>query len=293
MRAFKLAILGIAFGSFLISSPLFAVSQSGDITVSGTVPTPPPETPPTIDQPSDGTTFDTKNITVSGRCSPDLIVKIYSNNVFVGATICRSDGTYSLNIDLFLDRNNLLARQFDSLNQSSPDSNTVTVFYLPPEQKPQLPGAAPRAPAPTIAEFQLVIDYDYTVQGVFVNKPFHLPVAFRGGTGPYIVTIDWGDGSSNRFQRSTIDPFDVDYTYSRAGRYIVTIRVTDSTGQVAYLQFVVIVHGQPDDPGTLLLFGHKINQDMTLTVILIGSLLLIIAFLAGKGMRRRKIDNQP
>lgn len=224
--------------------PAFAQTQtdSGTIDLTTTVPGAPPASAPTINQPASNQTFQSKNITVSGSCINGLIVKIFSNSIFVGSTTCQASNTFSLPIDLFVDRNDLVARQYDFANQASPDSATVTVFYIPPSSQPATPGS--QVPAEQVAKFQLVIDADYTAYGLFVNQPFKLPIHFLGGSPAYTVTVDWGDGSSNNFVRQTTDKFSAEYEYTRAGLYNVVIKVVDSTGQQAYLQFVVIVHGK-------------------------------------------------
>lgn len=221
-------------------------TASGNITVAAAVPGLPPSTPPTIDSPSNNENFDTKNITVSGICIPFLIVKVFSNNIFTGSTICSGSGTYSINIDLFEARNDLIARQYDSLNQPSPNSNTVTVYFVPPNQ-PSIP-AQPDQPISQAVGFQLRINYDYTVQGIFPGKVFHLPISFFGGFPPYAVSIDWGDGSSSVFSRNSDASFDAEHVYSKPGYYIVKIRVSDSQGNEGYLQFVLVVNGQFDSP---------------------------------------------
>lgn len=292
-------LLAVAISAVLIcsfGSVSYAATANGDINVSGTVPTPPPENPPTIDQPTSDHIFNQKNITVSGRCDPGLIVKIFNNGVFVGSTVCQSNSTYSLRIDLFIARNDLVARQYDSLNQASPDSNAVSVYYSPPQ--PAFPGTgAPGADnqPPTVAHFQLIIDYDYTVQSIFGGHAFRLPVKFMGGSGPYTVTIDWGEGSSNSFKRSNTNSFDTSFIYERPGTYIVSIKVNDSIGQEAYLQFVVIVNGVPQTSEVVEVAGRQASTDITLILGASGAVLVIVAYLAGRHVskkRKKTVDNK-
>lgn len=298
-KLFLLSFLVTALVGFNAAIDVNAASENGDITVSGTVPTPPPDNAPTIDQPSQGVTFDHKNITVSGRCDPGLIVKIFSNNVFVGSTVCQGDGTYSLRVDLFIARNDLIARQYDSLNQASPDSNMVTVYYSPVQ--PTLPdsdsggtGSGQDDTPPSIAHFQLIIDYDYTVQSIFAGHAFRLPVKFMGGTGSYIVTIDWGEGSSNTFKRNNTNGFDTSFIYERSGTYIVSIRVNDSSGQEAFLQFVVIVNGPQEANRLIQIAGRDVKIDITILIATICAALILSAYIAGRHVsknRKKDVDN--
>src|SRR5579862_8573775 len=102
--------------------------QSGSVGLEGTISTAPPTHGATIAVPGNGAVFTSVPITVSGLCPTGLLVKIFDNNVFVGSTLC-AHGSYSLQIDLFSGRNDLIARVYDALDQAGPDSNTVTVTF--------------------------------------------------------------------------------------------------------------------------------------------------------------------
>lgn len=234
--------LVILLSIFVPTAQTSAQSQSGNISVGGTVPGPPPATPPTIDQPLPNRVFTEKQITVEGTCIEGLIVKIFRNNVFGGSALCQTDATYTLTIDLFEDKNDLVARQYDLLEQASPDSSVVTVFYNPPQN------ISTENPEQSTAKFRLVIDYNYNFQGVFVGEPFHLPIHFIGGTGPYAVSVTWGDGNSDVFSREDTAQFHADHTYESAGAKTVEIRISDASGDEAYLQFVLIVSGGVSNP---------------------------------------------
>src|SRR3982751_1352453 len=73
--------------------------QTGAVGLEGTVKSPPPTQAATIAVPGNGATFKSTPITVSGLCKTGLLVKIFSNNIFVGAATC-ANGSYSLQADL-------------------------------------------------------------------------------------------------------------------------------------------------------------------------------------------------
>ena len=83
----------------------------------------------TISFPTNGQSFNNIPITVQGICPADLLVKIFKNEVFSGAVFCEGNGTFSLEIDLFSGRNELVARVYDALDQPGPDSNKPVVTY--------------------------------------------------------------------------------------------------------------------------------------------------------------------
>lgn len=282
------------------SMPAYAATQTkdGTIDVSGLVVGPPPAMAPTIDIPTQNTTFTQKLIDVKGGCIAGLVVRIFRNAIFAGSTLCQNTNTYSLQIDLTENRNDLVARQYDTLNQSSPDSNTVTVYFAPPSKQPHLPGdeptpgqpspqspsgggtpAAPSGPAET-SQFQLIIDYDYSFRGITVNIPLHLPVHFSGGTPPYAVSVSWGDGSQSVISRETAEQFFVDHTYKQPGAYAVKLSVSDKNGNQAFLQFVLIVNGQ-NNPTDDVLFGLPIAFNSWFKIIFVAFVFALAGFGGG------------
>lgn len=287
-----LCALGIGITVVVMgATPLLAVDQtkSGSVDVSGIVPGPPPATPPTITVPAQDAVFSQKNIDVKGDCTPGLVVRIFRNAIFAGSALCQSDGTFALMIDLTEGRNDLIARQYDSLDQSSPDSDTVSVFYNPPQAQPSLPGETPPSstssgqttstPPSQVAQFQLIIDYDYSFRGISPNVPLHLPIHFSGGTPPYAIAVNWGDGSTTVVSRESADQFFVDHTYKKAGAYNVKIRISDKNGNTAYLQFVLIVNGKDGQMSNL--FGVPFNFNAWLNTALPTIAFSVASFVSG------------
>ncbi|HET8670132.1 MAG TPA: hypothetical protein VFM05_05730, partial [Candidatus Saccharimonadales bacterium] len=121
-----LGLCGLLVGMSFLHTP-GAIAQTattqnpkdGAIGLEGKIPSKPPATAPTITTPSNGAVFNQIPITVGGLCTTGLLVKIFANNVFVGSVMCER-GSYSLQVDLFPGRNDLVARAFDTFDQSSP-----------------------------------------------------------------------------------------------------------------------------------------------------------------------------
>src|SRR5437868_4110172 len=67
-------MLAIATKALQVSAG--TLSQQGDITVSGTVPGPPPSQPAVILVPKNGQVFNTSPIDVSGTCPANVVVEI-------------------------------------------------------------------------------------------------------------------------------------------------------------------------------------------------------------------------
>lgn len=111
-----------------ITLPVQAAQESGSVGLEGKISSPPPTTPATISFPRDGAVITDLPVTVTGICPNGLLVKLFKNNVFAGAGQC-NNGSFSIQIDLFSGRNELVARVYDDLDQAGPDSNIVTVTF--------------------------------------------------------------------------------------------------------------------------------------------------------------------
>src|SRR5665213_999026 len=174
---------GLLMGGLLVFAPpvMAVTTKSGSIGIQGTIPSPPPARGATIVVPSNGDVFTNVPITVSGLCPTGLLVKIFDNNVFVGSTVC-VNGSYSLQIDLFSGRNDLVARVYDALDQAGPDSNTVTVTFNDAQ----------------FLQFgtHVSLTSDFAERGAPPGQKLDWPVILSGGTAPYAVSVDWGDGTA-------------------------------------------------------------------------------------------------
>jgi hypothetical protein len=204
--------------------------KQGSAGVQGTVPTPPPDVAATIITPTSGSSFNRNPIQVNGLCTTGLLVKMFSNNVFVGAAIC-VDGSYNVQIDLFEGRNDLIARIFDALDQPGPDSNVVTVNY----HNDQFAGLGVQP---------LTLSSIYALRGANPGDELNWPIIVSGGTGPYAISVDWGDGKPVALQSEEFPgTINISHVYDTAGTYKVTVKATDKNGMTAFLQLVGQANG--------------------------------------------------
>jgi hypothetical protein len=204
--------------------------QSGSIGVEGTIPTAPPSKAPTITTPRGGQTFTGIPITVAGLCTTGLLVKIFANNIFVGSAMC-VNGSYSLQVDLFGGRNDLVARAFDALDQPSPDSNIVTITFDDSQFN-------------QTGTNTLLLTSNYAKRGANPGDVLTWPIILSGGAGPYALSIDWGDGKPSDLKSVLLSgTIDLSHVYDSAGVYTITVRATDKNGLIAFLQLVGVANG--------------------------------------------------
>jgi hypothetical protein len=199
-------------------------TSSGSIGLQGTISTAPPTRGATITTPGNGASFNTTPITVGGLCPAGVLVKIFSNNVFVGSTVCQN-GSYSVQVALFSGQNDLVARVYDALDQTGPDSNTVSVRFNDTQ----------------FAQFgsRVTLSSNYAQRGAPPGTELEWPIIINGGTGPYAVSVDWGDGTAtDLISQSVAGTITLKHTYKTAGLYKVIVKATDKNGTTAFLQLV-------------------------------------------------------
>jgi hypothetical protein len=230
-KIFYLAVgigLSVLLGAVGHTGLLQAAEESGSVGIEGTISSPPPTTGATISVPGNGQTFTRLPVTVSGLCPGDLLVKLFKNNVFAGSAQCQN-GSYSIIIDLFSGKNELVARVFDALDQAGPDSNKVTITFT---ENVTVPG--PR----------VTLISNFAKRGANPGQTLEWPISLSGGAGPYAISVDWGDGkTADLISQAFPGAFTIRHVYDSPGVYNVIVKATDRNGAVAFLQLVGIANG--------------------------------------------------
>ncbi len=226
-RVIVLSILMIGAAPSLVAA--LQNPQSGSVALQGTIQSPPPTQGATPTSPGNGTTVTTQPVTVSGSCPSGTLVKVFSNGVFIGSVVC-SNGAFSLQVDLFSGSNNITAIDYDALDQAGPTTTALNVTY----SGSQFGSLGP----------QLTVSSSYAERGTDPGQQLTWPIILNGGNGPYAISVDWGDGQAPELlSESSNGTIQISHTYSSAGTYTVTVRVTDANGQTAFLQLVGVANG--------------------------------------------------
>jgi len=204
--------------------------QSGSVGLEGTIGAPAPTQAAAITIPASGQTFTNTPNTVAGTCKTGLLVKLFSNNIFVGSVQC-TNNSFSLQVNLFSGQNDLVARVYDALDQAGPDSNMVTVTFNDAQ----------------FAQFgtRVTLTSNYAKLGAEPGSELDWPIILSGGLGPYALSTDWGDGTAPTLQSQAFTgTFSIKHTYTSAGLYNVTVKATDANGTSAFLQLVGVANGK-------------------------------------------------
>ena len=282
-------VLPIAFGMsllafFVFTQPAGAINRipdpdprPGSFGLEATKPQEPPKVPASISTPGNGGSFTTSPITVTGICTTGLLVQVYNNGVMVGAVMCENN-SFSLEVSLFAGTNELSAVVYDDLEQSGPASNIVTVTYNDSR---------------LTAFGQLItLTSSYGRRSAPATTQLTWPLQLTGGTGPYALSIDWGDGTPTELRsQSLAGLINIAHIYSKAGIYTVNVRVTDANGVSAFLQLIAVSSGKVEE-----VVGETKGVTTIIKIIWIPAvltlLLLIPAYWLGRRSQLTSIRNK-
>lgn len=242
------SLFAVLFAALTIAAPVHAQQSTptanpgnDGIGMQGRLQAPPPSDAPTISLPAEGAVFQDIPITVTGLCTDTLLVRVFRNNVFSGSATCLG-GSYELQIDLFPGANVITARQYDDLDQASPESNQRNVTYDIPDTL--VPGSPDQ-----IAQ-RITLTTNFARRGADPGDELTWPITISGGRGPYAVSVDWGDGKNDLSTQSAAGTFDIKHSYERPGVYKVVIKATDADGISAFLQLVGVANGSIGTAGS-------------------------------------------
>lgn len=235
-----LATLMLLLSGATVLAQSSANPQTDSVGITGSIAADPPTTGATITFPTTPQEFSETPITVTGICPAELLVKIFKNQVFAGSTICDTRGTFTLEIDLFSGRNDLTAIVYDALGQPGPVSNTSSITFNDRRG--------------SIGAVKLLLTSNFATRGADPGTTLYWPMALSGGAGPFAISVDWGDGSTDVKTLDIEGNFSLDHQYEQPGTYKVIVKAADSIGDTAFLQLVAVsnglLEGRIDDTGS-------------------------------------------
>ncbi len=282
--ALLLLIVGFVLTTFTASAATpYTGPEAGSVGITGTMPGKAPTEAAVIKTPTSGQTFAQTPVVISGTCPTDTLVEVFKNDIFAGSTPCKTDGTFSFEIDLLIGQNVLTARVYDSLNQEGPVSNTVTVTY-----SPSLSNASGLVSL-NFGGDQLIINTDAIFRGTFPKQELSVPIDIIGGRAPYAVNVQWGDSTNKVISRPDNTTFQALHTYAKAGTYQLAIQATDADGRVAFLTVAVIVNGQADVATSTTVTAQKQNLLLMLWPLYAAVFAMMLSFWFGEYREKRML----
>ena len=273
---FVLLFVGLSLGAYTAAAESPG-PESSSVSLTGTMPGEAPTIAAVINEPIDQQRFSFSPVKINGTCPKDTLVELFKNDIFAGSTACSEAGIFSLDIDLLVGQNILIAKVYDALNQAGPDSNAVTIFY------DALPSQSSPLTSLSIDGSQMILNTDAVFRGAFPDEEFSMPLDIIGGTPPYAVNIQWGDSNNKVVSRNDNTTFSTAHTYSKAGTYQITIQASDATGRIAFLTVAAIVNGQTGVASSVAsISSSDTNKLLLLWPLYVGAIAVMISFWIGE-----------
>lgn len=270
------------------------VASAEDYNVNAVVPYATPSQVATISSPATGAIFQNAQQTVSGSCqqlAPNAVVSIWRDGQVLGSTSCNS-GAYSLPVILARGQNNLVARTANGNGVYGPDSTTVSVTLTQPTVVQPLPPSVNQPPTPTqqtgATNAGGQANLTLTTQDPFSllssnNLTTTIRVIVGGGEKPYVLQLNWGDGSTESHAIDQAGTYEFTHSYRTQRGYTVFVRVRDVKG--AYTEYVYAVVSNKLDASAgktaaSKLPGKSVQKDSSWVHWYYIGLLIFIVFLA-------------
>jgi len=230
---FIVLCLGIILLSISVSASASTLTKTGSFSVTAVVSGPRPSTPAVITSPTNGQTFQTDPIDIVGTCPDKSLIKIFTNGIFVGSAICDASKHFKLQADLVIGENDLTVLPFNALDQSGPESPTVSVSLAFPSNGLGF-------------SQQMLLQSSNFYRGALPGEQITWPLEIVGGVSPYALSFSWGDSKEDLLTRTQAGPFELKHTYEKVGGYLGTypmiVKATDAAGNHAFLQLTSIVN---------------------------------------------------
>ncbi len=221
-----------------------------DVKVTARVAGLPPAVPAQILSPAEGQRFSSAPIILSGTCPTPSYVKIASNDIDLGYALCSNSGNFTLALSLLPDANELIAHVYNLADEEGPLSSPVKVYYdillsPPPSAQTPLPDVPASSRVPQTVRPPLLVGTEFSVRAFYTGDEVKWQLSMSGGTPPYAINIDWGDGTNSVYSKNSASDFDISHIYTKPGpsngAYIVKASASDGSSGQSSLQFFVFV----------------------------------------------------
>jgi len=274
-----LALIIVLSGLLMLGLNMMARATAATLNVYASHPAPIPTEAPTITEPADRTIVHKSKLLVTGTCpliDPNVILVILDNGQVTGSVICDT-GEYAVPIVLDVGTHVLVARTYTVTDDAGPDSAPVTVRYLIDTNV-----KATDSPAILHGEengLQIAIDKPFIIFGPARDAIWTGTIT--GGTLPYKVSIDWGDGTSQDYRITKRGAQEFTHHYRAMRPHLITLDVTDASGRGITKSYAAVTPYAPPafTKTPILPWGGSIPLG------LYGAYLLLLAFFGSLWVR--------
>ncbi len=283
-------IVGLA-GALMILVTIMAhatadsiVVNAGNIVVTARNPAPIPTTPAVILSPTDGTVVSKARVLVSGTCphtDPAVVVVITDNGVQTASTPCTASDTFSVPIIVSPGHHTLVAESWTITGDKGPDSDPVHITRIVPEDQAHANDLSAGI-AGSGNGLIVTIDEPFIIFGPAKDAIWLGTI--KGGSLPYTVKMEWGDGTVSTYKLTTSGDQHFVHHYRSMRPHIITLLVTDSSGRGALQTYAAVTPYVP--PVTFV--GPALPWRGSLPWGLYGAYLLVLVVFGGTWARSHR-----
>jgi|GEM_PF-2181915 len=223
----------VPIGMMVLVNHLQASASS--YVVNAVVPATVPNGSPEILSPKNGAVISNGQITVSGTCPVSNLataIAIYDNKKLLGSAACSTDGTFAVPISLSYGTHKLVATLVAVTGEVGGSSDFITITRVAPVLPSSMTGVGYVSPLRIIPK------------GTYILIPANGDVSWRGsitgGTAPYSVRVNWGDGSADTYKVSGKAQQTFFHHYKTIQTYTVVITAHDSAHDSTTLYSVAL-----------------------------------------------------
>jgi hypothetical protein len=236
-----LMVLFVLAGTLMLAVTALGRATADTFSVGATVKAPIPSSPAIITSPSEGDRLGSDSQVVTGSCpivTPQAIVAIVVDNENVGSAICDGANDFALPLRLSPGTHTVIAQVMTITGDTGPASTPLHITFTPGSTRTSATVTSqPNGPVAT--PNPLVITSEGTMLWLGDDKTATWVGTIGGGTPPYKVLIDWGDGTNKTSSDQGAGAASFDHTYTTLQPYNMSLSITDANHVALHEQFAV------------------------------------------------------
>lgn len=230
----SLAVVFVLAGIVMLATAAVQRTAADTLfSVGATVAAPVPKAGAVISLPAADSTLTSADNLVAGSCpiaSPQVAIVLLVDGAQAGSAMCDSNNDFSLPLRLSPGTHTLVAQSYTITGGKAPDSPPVQVTSQPAHATAPATGISLATTSPfTVLDGNLNTAWDGTI---------------TGGTPPYHLIVDWGDGKSGRYT-ITLASQHLTHTYPSLQSYNARVAVSDASGLSTQLQYATVAYTTP------------------------------------------------
>jgi hypothetical protein len=262
--AFILLVLGVFLLGITASSEADVSGTPNNVLVTAQVAGLPPAHAAVITSPPNGSKVNSYDVPISGTCIRSDVVELYRNNILAGTALCSAKDTFTIPIGLICGQNSLYTKIYNLGNTEGPNSPISTVSVVDTTKTittvttPTLNGSSSTSSYSVgsqgcaLTEAPMLLQTNVSYQETTVGQTLKWIINVGGGTGPYAINVDWGDGTTSILSVATQGNFEISHDYSKPGgyhgNYPIKITAIDAINDQSFLQVFALVNSANSIP---------------------------------------------